>query len=105
MLPSLPFLPTSNPLTPVSLSPPSLRPPFSASVIRTQQSAGTIPRDTNALYAVLTSSGIKQGTGSDSFCSTYCGWHGAYTVSASVYKYMFVGWSGDCGGCKGQFVR
>ena len=52
---------------------------------------------------MLTSSGIKEGSDTDGFCVTYCGWHSYFTSGAHTIKYMFVGWTGDCGGCKRMF--
>jgi len=50
--------------------------------------SGRLPKDTNAVYFVLTSSDV---TASSGFCSQYCGWHTDGTISGSDIKYSFVG--------------
>ncbi len=50
--------------------------------------AGGLPKDTNAVYFVLTSSDV---TASSGFCTQYCGWHTHGTISGSDIKYSFVG--------------
>ena len=51
-------------------------------------SGGFLPKDTNAVYFVLTSSDV---TASSGFCTQYCGWHTHGTISGSDIKYSFVG--------------
>ena len=51
-------------------------------------SANALPRDTNGVYFVLTSSDV---TASSGFCTQYCGWHTHGTISGSDIKYSFVG--------------
>jgi hypothetical protein len=56
-------------------------------------SAALLPKDTNALYFVLTS---KNVTASSGFCTQYCGWHTYGTISGSNIKYSFVGNPAKC---------
>ncbi|PTL75262.1 hypothetical protein [Vitiosangium sp. GDMCC 1.1324] len=49
---------------------------------------GTLPKDTNAVYFVLTSSDVNASSG---FCTQYCGWHTHGTIAGSDIKYSFVG--------------
>ncbi len=58
-----------------------------ASIVETAIVVG-LPLDSNGLYLVLTSGGIKEKTG---FCSSYCGWHSYATYNNVVIKYGFVG--------------
>ena len=51
-------------------------------------SGGSLPKDTNAVYFVLTSSDVKETSG---FGSQYCGWHTHGTIGGSDIKYSFVG--------------
>ena len=50
--------------------------------------SGRLPKDTNALYFVLTSADV---TASSGFCTQYCGWHTHSTIGGSDIKYSFVG--------------
>jgi hypothetical protein len=52
-----------------------------------------LPKDTNGIYFVLTSSDVAETSG---FCSKYCGWHTDGTISGSDIKYAFVGNSYRC---------
>ena len=49
--------------------------------------------DSNGIYFVLTSSDVAETSG---FCSQYCGWHTAATLSGSNLKYAFVGNANRC---------
>jgi phosphate-induced protein 1 len=51
------------------------------------------PADSNGIYFVLTSSDVAETSG---FCSQYCGWHTAGTISGSNVKYAFVGNANRC---------
>jgi phosphate-induced protein 1 len=63
---------------------------------------GTLGKDTNGIYFVLTSSDVAETSG---FCSQYCGWHTAGTISGSNIKYAFVGNANRClSGCAAQTV-
>jgi Phosphate-induced protein 1 conserved region len=57
-------------------------------VVSSAISSGRLPKDTNAVYFVLTSSDV---TASSGFCTQYCGWHTHGTISGSDIKYSFVG--------------
>ena len=50
--------------------------------------SGRLPKDTNGVYFVLTSSDV---TASSGFCNQYCGWHTHGTIAGSDIKYSFVG--------------
>jgi hypothetical protein len=47
-----------------------------------------LPKDTGAVYFVLTSADV---TASSGFCTQYCGWHTSGTIGGSDIKYAFVG--------------
>jgi hypothetical protein len=62
--------------------------------------SGALPRDTNAVYFVLSSSNINETSG---FCTQYCGWHTRATLGGSDIKYSFVGNPDRCpAGCEIQ---
>jgi hypothetical protein len=44
--------------------------------------------DSNGIYFVLTSADVNETSG---FCTQYCGWHTASTISGKNIKYAFVG--------------
>jgi hypothetical protein len=71
-------------------------------VVANAISSGKLPRDTNALYFVLTSSNVSESSG---FCSRYCGWHTHGTLGGSDIKYSFVGNAARClSGCAAQTI-
>ena len=57
-------------------------------VVASAISSGRLPKDTNAVYFVLTSSDV---TASSGFCTQYCGWHTSGTIAGADIKYSFVG--------------
>ena len=62
--------------------------------------SGALPKDTNALYFVLTSADV---TASSGFCTQYCGWHTHGTIAGSDIKYSFVGNPDRCpSACEAQ---
>jgi hypothetical protein len=62
--------------------------------------SGRLPRDTNGVYFVLTSSNISETSG---FCTQYCGWHTHASLGGSDIKYSFVGNPDRCpSGCEAQ---
>jgi Phosphate-induced protein 1 conserved region len=62
--------------------------------------SGALPRDTNGVYFVLSSSNIRETSG---FCTRYCGWHTHATLGGSDIKYSFVGNVDRCpSGCEIQ---
>ncbi|WP_062537684.1 hypothetical protein [Mizugakiibacter sediminis] len=50
--------------------------------------SGALPKDTNAVYFVLTSADVNETSG---FCTQYCGWHTHGSILGSDIKYAFVG--------------
>jgi len=58
------------------------------SVVSSAITSGRLPKDTNAVYFVLTSSDV---TASSGFCTNYCGWHTNGSISGSDIKYAFIG--------------
>ncbi len=69
-------------------------------VVSSAISSGRLPKDTNAVYFVLTSSDV---TASSGFCTQYCGWHTHGTISGSDIKYSFVGNPDRCpSACEAQ---
>jgi hypothetical protein len=50
--------------------------------------SGALPRDSNGVYFVLTSSNINETSG---FCTQYCGFHTRATLGGVDIKYSFVG--------------
>ena len=50
--------------------------------------AGSLAKDPNGVYFVLTSADV---TASSGFCTQYCGWHTHGTISGVDIKYSFVG--------------
>jgi len=71
-------------------------------VVSSAISSGRLPKDTNAVYFVLTSSDV---TASSGFCTQYCGWHTHGTISGSDIKYSFVGNPDRCpSACADQTV-
>ncbi len=63
------------------------------SVVSSAITSGRLPKDTNAVYFVLTSADV---TASSGFCTQYCGWHTHGTISGSDIKYSFVGNADRC---------
>jgi hypothetical protein len=57
-------------------------------VVASAITSGSLPKDTHAVYFVLTSSDVNETSG---FCTQYCGWHTHGTISGSDIKYSFVG--------------
>lgn len=59
-----------------------------------------LPKDTNGVYFVLTSSDVNETSG---FCTQYCGWHTYGTISGSNIKYAFIGNPARCpSACEAQ---
>jgi len=59
-----------------------------------------LPKSTNAIYFVLSSSDCSESSG---FCLLYCGWHSNGNSSGSDIKYSFVGNAKRClSGCAAQ---
>lgn len=69
-------------------------------VVGSAVASGSLPKDTNGVYFVLTSSDVSETSG---FCTAYCGWHTFGTISNSNIKYAFVGNSDRCpSACEAQ---
>ena len=69
-------------------------------VVSSAISSNKVPKDTNAVYFVLTSADV---TASSGFCTQYCGWHTHGTISGSDIKYSFVGNPDRCpSACEAQ---
>ena len=62
-------------------------------VVSSAITSGALPKDTNAIYFVLTSADVTESSG---FCTQYCGWHTHGTISGSDIKYSFVGNAARC---------
>jgi hypothetical protein len=69
-------------------------------VVNTALNNGSLPRDPNGVYFVLTSSNVAENSG---FCTRYCGWHTHATLGGTDIKYSFVGNVDRCpSGCEIQ---
>jgi hypothetical protein len=70
------------------------------SIVANKINAGALPKDTNAVYFVLTSADVNETSG---FCTQYCGWHTHGTIAGSDIKYAFVGNPDRCpSACEAQ---
>jgi hypothetical protein len=64
--------------------------------------ASQLPKDTNAVYFVLTSADVTATSG---FCTQYCGWHANGSIAGSDIKYAFVGNPDRCpNACEQQTI-
>jgi hypothetical protein len=69
-------------------------------VVTSAIQSGRLPKDSNGLYFVLTSSDVNETSG---FCTKYCGWHDHATILKSDIKFGFVGNSDRCAAsCEAQ---
>ena len=67
--------------------------------IVTRSFTNGLPKDTNGVYVVLTSSDVSER----GFCSSFCGFHTAQTLSGTDIKWAFVGNPDRCpSGCEAQ---
>jgi len=57
-------------------------------IVSSAISSGKLPKNTNGIYFVLTSSDVNATSG---FCTQYCGWHTHGSIAGSDIKYSFVG--------------
>jgi hypothetical protein len=72
------------------------------SIVSDAITSGRLPKDTNAVYFVLTSSDVNETSG---FCTQYCGWHTYSTIQGSNIKYAFIGNPDRCpSACAAQTV-
>jgi hypothetical protein len=71
-------------------------------IVQRAISNGGLPKDTNGIYFVLTSSDVNETSG---FCTQYCGWHDHATILSADLKFAFVGNPDRCpGACEAQTV-
>lgn len=71
-------------------------------VVASAITSGRLPKDTNAVYFVLTSAEVNETSG---FCTQYCGWHTHGTIAGSDIKYSFVGNPDRCpSACAAQTI-
>lgn len=69
-------------------------------VVANAISSGKLPKDTGAVYFVLTSQDVNESSG---FCTQYCGWHTNGSIGGSDIKYSFVGNPARCpSACEAQ---
>jgi len=69
-------------------------------VVSSAISSGRLPKDTNAVYFVLTSQDVNETSG---FCTQYCGWHTRASISGSDIKFAFIGNPARCpSACEAQ---
>jgi hypothetical protein len=59
-----------------------------ATIVQAKIAANAFPKDTNAVYMVLTSADVNETSG---FCTQYCGWHTHGSILGSDIKYSVVG--------------
>jgi len=57
-------------------------------VVQSAIQSGKLPKDSNGIYFVLSSSDVNETSG---FCNLYCGWHDHSTMLNSDIKFAFVG--------------
>jgi hypothetical protein len=57
-------------------------------IVSAKINSGALPKNSNAVYFVLTSSDVNETSG---FCTQYCGWHTHANIAGSDIKYAFVG--------------
>jgi hypothetical protein len=73
------------------------------SVVASAINSSRLPKDTNAVYFVLTSADVNETSG---FCTQYCGWHTRGTIAGSDIKYSFVGNPDRCpNACEWQTTK
>ena len=72
------------------------------SIVSSAISSGSLPKDANGLYFVLTASDVSETSG---FCRQYCGWYTRNLIGGADIKFAFVGNSDRCpGSCEMQTV-
>ena len=62
-------------------------------VVSAAITSGRLPKDSNAVYFVLTSADVNETSG---FCTQYCGWHTRGTIAGLDVKYAFIGNPARC---------
>jgi hypothetical protein len=69
-------------------------------IVSSAITSGKLPKDTNAVYFVLTSADVNETSG---FCTQYCGWHTNATIGGADIKYSCVGNPDRCpSACEAQ---
>lgn len=63
------------------------------SIVSKAISNGSLPKDVNGVYFVLTSSDVSESSG---FCNKYCGWHTHASMSSADIKFAFIGNAARC---------
>jgi hypothetical protein len=73
-----------------------------AAVVANAINSRALPKDSNGVYFVLTSSDVTETSG---FCTQYCGWHGHASIDGADIKIAFVGNPDRCpNACVEQLV-
>jgi len=62
-------------------------------VVESAITTGYLPKDSNAVYFVLTSADVNASSG---FCTKYCAWHTKANIGGTTIKYSFVGNTDRC---------
>jgi len=71
-------------------------------IVSSAISSGSLPKDANGMYFVLTASDVAETSG---FCNLYCGWHAHSSIGGTDIKYAFVGNTDRCpASCEMQSV-
>lgn len=63
-----------------------------AEVINSHMNSGRLPKDTNAIYYLLSSQDVNEGA----FCTKYCGYHSYFNTGPQNYLFSFVGNPARC---------
>jgi len=71
-------------------------------VVNKAITGGNLPKNSNAVYFVLTSADVKETSG---FCTQYCGWHTNSIIGGQDIKVAFVGNPSQCAtSCEAQSI-
>jgi Phosphate-induced protein 1 conserved region len=71
-------------------------------IVNNAINSGRLPYDSTGVYFVITSSDVSEQSG---FCTRYCGWHTAATLSSGRVRYAFVGNAARClNACAAQSI-
>ena len=62
-------------------------------VVESAITTGYLPKDSNAVYFVLTSADVNASSG---FCTKYCAWHSKAKIGGTTIKYSFIGNTDRC---------
>ena len=63
------------------------------SIVTDAISSGSLPKDSNGVYVVLTSKDVNETSG---FCTQYCGWHTHTSILGMDTKFAFIGDAARC---------